>query len=59
LIATQQWHMRRAVRAFRHFGIDAVAPPVTWHAEPPAAMAIKLREGVCGCLDFLVAKGFS
>lgn len=56
MIATQQWHMRRAVRDFRHFGIDAIAPPAVWHDEPPVALKTFLSERVCYCLDLLAAR---
>ncbi len=56
IIATQHWHMRRAIRAFRYFGVDALAPPADWRDESRAPLGTGLREGLCCWLDGVAAK---
>jgi uncharacterized SAM-binding protein YcdF (DUF218 family) len=54
LLATSPWHLPRALRDFRWFGIRAVAPPDPWlraMGEPAAPWQVRAREGFSAWLD--------
>ena len=57
LIATSPWHLPRALRDFRLFGIRAVPPPDPWlraMGEPATRWQQRAREGVSAWLDALL-----
>lgn len=56
MVATQHWHMRRAIRAFQYFGVDALAPPADWRNESRPPLGTGLREGLCYWLDGVAAQ---
>jgi uncharacterized SAM-binding protein YcdF (DUF218 family) len=54
LLATSPWHLPRALRDFRSFGIRAVAPPEPWlraMGEPRAPWSLRVRETFSAWLD--------
>lgn len=55
MLATCHWHLPRALRHFRRFGVDAIAPPEHWHQELDASVSRRLYEGVRTLFDNAVA----
>jgi uncharacterized SAM-binding protein YcdF (DUF218 family) len=54
LLATCGWHLPRALRSFRRFGVHAIAPPESWLDTPAPSAALRVREAVCRGVDALL-----
>jgi uncharacterized SAM-binding protein YcdF (DUF218 family) len=56
LLATCAWHMPRALRNFRRFGVDALAPPRGWLDTPAPSAKLRLREAMWTGVDALLGE---
>jgi len=54
LVATCAWHLPRALRNFRRFGVHALAPPHSWLDTPTPSATLRLREALWSGVDGLI-----